>query len=389
MKHTCHFLFSLLLFILFASCTGQTNRRASANNRVDTPGSAILQNITSTDTSAGWFQPGQKLMLTGVVYKPDSKTPAPGVVVYYYQTNTAGRYLHKPEEKRSMPPNVLGQTHGYIRGWVKTGNDGKYTIYTIKPGPYPDGTELAHIHLTVKEPGDPEYYIDDIVFDDDKLMTTKKRLKMENRGGSGVVRLIKKDSLLIGERNIFLSLNIPGYPKNKISGSDTGKKIGEDIMSFTPTHAWGPDKGSKACPVCKYGRYHGILYFVGNKPNWIEIKQWLTLLEAESKKRGKYLKVYFIYGNEIGYDKEVREKELENIGKELQIENTALTFVPSFSDIDSDIYLTRINANSDNSFLLYKRSNVIDKYINLKPTEENFHMILNRLDETINEYFEL
>ena len=389
MKRTCHFLFSLILLILFASCSGQTNKTASANNRVKKPGSTIPQGITSTDTSAGWFQHGQKLLITGIVYKSDSKTPAPGVVVYYYQTNTAGRYLHKPDEKRSMPPNELGQTHGYIRGWVKTGSDGKYSIYTVKPGAYPDGTELAHIHFTVKEPVYLEYYIDDIVFDDDELMTTKKRLKMENRAGTGVVRLIKKDSLLIGERNIYLGLNIPGYTTNNMGQKDDGKKIGEDIMSFSPNHAWGPDKGSKACPVCKYGRYHGILYFVGNKPNWTEIKQWLTFLETESRKRGKYLKVYFIYGNEKGYDKQTREKELENIGKELQIEKTALTFVPSFSDIDSEIYLARINANTDNSFLLYKRSNVIGKYINLKPTKENFYMILSRLDETINDYFEL
>jgi protocatechuate 3,4-dioxygenase, beta subunit len=350
----------------------------------------ITKVISNSDTSAGWQLQGKKLLLTGTVYQPDKTTPAPGVLIYYYQTNTDGRYIHKPEEKRSMAPNNLGQTHGYIRGWVKTDADGKYSIYTVRPGAYPDGTELAHVHLTVKEPNEiPEYYIDDIVFDDDKLMTTKKRIKMENRAGTGVVRLIEKEQLSIGERNIYLGLNIPNYPQKAGSEIDNGKKVGEDIISFAPYHAWGPDKGSRACPICKYGRYHGILFFVGNKPNWGEIKQWLVFLEKESIKRDKYLKVYFIYGNSAAYNKQSRQEELQKLGQELNIVKTALTYVPSFSDTESDMYLTKIDENNANTFLLYKRSNVIGTYINLNPNQENFNMLLKKLDETINEYFKL
>lgn len=397
------YLAAFLLFALFntASCNSQSKNSKQFNNADNKTVGGSMENrefvysgikkiISNTDTSAGWVLQGQKLLLTGTVYKPDGRTPAPGVLVYYYQTNTEGRYIHKPDEKRSMFPNNLGQTHGYIRGWVKTDSNGKYSIYTVRPGPYPDGTELAHIHLTVKESNDiPEYYIDDIVFDDDSLMTTKRRVKMENRAGTGVVRLIEKDQLSIGERNIYLGLNIPNYPKEKGNLSDNGKKPGEDIISFAPYHAWGPDKGSRACPICKYGRYHGILYFVGNNPNWAEIKEWLKFLEEESIKREKYLKVYFIYGSNNDYNKQTRQAELEKLGQELHIVKTALTYVPSFSDVESDVYLTKIDANSSNTFLLYKRSNIIGKYINLKPTQQNFNMLLQKLDETINEYFKL
>lgn len=350
----------------------------------------IPANLSSEDTSPGWNLNGQKLLLTGVVYQSDGKTPVSDVVIYYYQTNTEGKYLHKPEEKRSMPPNELGQTHGYIRGWVKTDKDGKYSIYTVRPGTYPTNDEPAHIHLTVKEPNEfKEYYIDDAVFDDDKILTTAKRLKMENRGGSGVLRLVKKGDLAIGERNIILGLNIPDHPKAKTNALESGRNIGEDVISFTPFHAWGEDKGSKACPVCKYGWFHGILYFVGNNPNWSETKAWLSFLEAESIKREKRLKVYFIYGNETAYEKSAREKELEKIGQELNLQKVALTFVPSFSDKESDVYLNRINSNVENTFLLYKRSKVFDKYINLKPTKENFELISKRLDQNVNEYFNM
>lgn len=378
------------LFNFSASCNGQDKKVTGPDDKQSADITTIPQNISAQDTSPGWTQKGQKILLTGIVYQEDGKTPAPGVILYYYHTNTEGRYLHRPEEKRSMPPNRLGQTHGYIRGWVKTDKNGKYSIYTVRPGVYPTMDAPAHIHSTIKEPNSiKEYYIDDFVFDDDKLLTTAYRRKMENRGGTGVLRLVEKDNLFIGERNIILGLNIPGYPTRKKTEISSGNNIGEDVFSFIPFHAWGPDKGTKTCPICKYGWYHGILYFVGNNPDWDEIKQWLRFLESEGRKREKYLKVYFIYGNEINYRKTDRERELGKIGQELQLEKTALTFVPSFSDKDSEIYLNRINQTTDNTFLIYKRSRVIDKFINLKPTQVNFNLITQQLDHSINEYFYL
>jgi protocatechuate 3,4-dioxygenase, beta subunit len=384
--------FVLLVFLsgLLPRCNGQVNRVTPSNKKEAAIAPYFPQHIASQDTSPGWKQGGQKILLTGIIYQQDGKTPMPGVIIYYYHTNTEGKYLHKPEEKSSMPPNELRQTHGYIRGWLKTDANGKYSLYTVRPGAYPNKDDPAHIHLTIKEPNKiKEYYIDDFVFDDDKLLTSAKRKKMENRGGSGVVRMIKKGDLQIGERNIILGMNIPDYPGKKTNEIRSGKSIGEDVSSFTPFHAWGPDKGTKACPVCKYGWYHGILYFVGNNPNWTEIKQWLVFLEAESRKRDKYLKVYFTYGNDIAYHKPDRITELEKLGKELSLEKIALTFVPSFSDTASEIDLNKINQTADNTFILYKRSRVVDKFINLKPNKNNFDLITQRLDQTINEYFYL
>jgi len=346
--------------------------------------------VFAIDTSPAYKQKGQKIMLTGTVYQRDGKTPAPNVLLYYYQTNTNGVYGTKESEERNMPKNKLGQTHGYIRGWVQTDEQGAYSIYTIQPGSYPSRDEAAHIHITVQEENMKEpYYIDNFVFDDDPLLTSQRRKKMENRGGSGVIRFVQKEGLWIGERNIILGLNIPKYPIQSTNTVSSGKKIGEAISSFTPFHAYGADKGTKTCPVCKYGWYHGILYFVGNKPNWQEIKDWLTFLDSESQQRENYLKVYFIYGNESNYRKENRIQELEKLGTNLRLKQVALTFVPSFEDKASEVYLNSINPQVENTFLIYKRSTVIDKHINLKPNQENFKMITDRLDETTNEYFKL
>lgn len=346
------------------------------------------EKITATDTSAGWQQDGDQLLLTGTVYQPDGHTPAADVLIYYYHTNIAGKYLHKAEERRSMPANNRGQTHGYIRGWVKTNAQGKYFIYTVRPGTYPSRDEPAHVHVTIKEPALNEYYIDEFVFDDDPLLTSAKRQQLDNRGGSGILRLVKKDELYIGERNIILGLNIPDYPKSP-GNDEPGNAIGEDVVSFTPFHAWGADKGSRTCPVCKYGWYHGILYCVGKDAGWENIKSWLRFLEDESVRREKYLKVYFVYGDPSNYSEANSKKLLENLGHDLQLKKVALTFVPSFTDKDSKIYLNNINPTVDNSFIIYKRSRIIGKYINLQPTKDNFALIKNCLDESINEYFYL
>lgn len=220
------FLISLLSCILL-SCQGQSKSKViSRNNSVGNVGGnfenreftyyGIPKTILSIDTSAAWLENGQKICLTGTIYKADGKTPASDVILYYYHTNTEGRYLHKPEIGRSMPPNQQGQTHGYIRGWVKTDSSGRYSIYTLRPGAYPSWDTPAHIHATIKEPNDiPEYYIDDFVFEDDTLVNDVYRNQMENRCGHGIVSLNKSQPVFYGERNIILGKNIPNYPGEK------------------------------------------------------------------------------------------------------------------------------------------------------------------------------
>lgn len=341
--------------------------------------------IGSTDTSLGWNEKGQQLIISGTVFQLDGKTPAPDVIIYYWQTDNEGYYSPKPGM------DERAKRHGHIRGWIKTDANGKYTIKTIRPAPYPNQTMPAHIHLSIKEPDIAnEYYPDEINFDDDKLLIPHfKKHPQENRGGSGIVRVLVKDSLQVAEHNIILGLHIPNYPKKLTAGKQSGLNIGEDQPSFTPFHAYGPDKGTQTCPVCKYGRYHGIIYFVGNRPDWIEIKKWLLFLEQESRKRQKYLKVYFVYGNEQLYNKQERQKQLEQLGSEVNIQKTALSFVPSFSDKETEASLNKINPDVKNTFIIYKHRAIIDKYIDLMPTAENFKMISETLDKKQGDYFNL
>lgn len=343
------------------------------------------QVILATDTSSGWFEQGQKLLLTGKVFQLDGKTPAANVIIYYWQTDNKGLYSSTPEM------NEKANRHGHIRGWVKSDSSGNYNIFTIRPAPYPNQDMPAHIHLSIKEPDvENEYYTDEINFDDDKLLIPYfKKYPPENRAGSGVVRILLNDSLQIAEHNIILGLHIPNYPKSIKVNIASGLNIGEDQPSFTPFHAYGADKGTQTCPVCKYGRYHGILYFVGNHPNWNDIKKWLRFLDEENVKRKDVLKVYFIYGNQKDYQKSARQKLLEELGKDLELKKVALTFVPNFADVATEVNLNKINAAVPNTFIIYKNRNIVDKFVNLEPIPQNFNKITESLSRTEGKYFNL
>lgn len=343
------------------------------------------EHFSAADTSLGWYDQGQKLLVTGTVYQLDGRTPAPNILIYYYQTDATGQY----PKRTGLDERV--RHHGSIRGWIKTDEQGKYAIYTIRPASYPGRKDPAHIHVLIKEPGiDNEYYLDDFVFDDDPLVfEQKKKRPFENRGGSGILRALVAGNVQIAEHNIILGLNIPDYPNTLKNEKNSGLAIGETAPSFSPYHAWGPDRGKRVCPVCKYGRYHGIVYFVGENTNWEEVKKWLVFLENESVSREKYLKVFFVYGNEKGYNKSERAATLELIGNELNIKNTALTYVPSFTDEETEVNLYKINPAVENTFIIYRHRDIIDKFIALKPTAENFELISSTLDKTRSAYFDL
>jgi protocatechuate 3,4-dioxygenase, beta subunit len=64
-----------------------------------------------------------------------------------------------------------------------------------------------------------------------------------------------------------------------------------------------------------------------------------------------------------------------------------ITFVPSFSDKESEVNLNKINPEVENTFVIYRHRAIIDKFVNLKPTKENYKLISQTLDKTKNEYF--
>ncbi|WP_020568584.1 dioxygenase family protein [Neolewinella persica] len=357
------YLLPLGICFVLASCSGQTSPVKASNSSADrvviggpfenSEYGMIDQpaTIMSVDTSPGWNQPGQKLLITGTMYQNDGKTPAAGVVLYYYHTNVAGRYQASP----SLNPQV--SRHGYIRGWVKSDEQGKYAIYTVRPGAYPGTDEPAHIHPSIYEPGlEQPYYLDEFVFDDDPLLTSAKRRRMLNRGGSGVLRTVRQGDLEVARHDVILGLNIPAYPSGQERSSISGPAIGEDLFSFRPYHAWGPDENTRTCPICKYGKGYGVLCFVGPNHNPKELTDWLRYFESIGRFRPE-MNVFFIFSGQPS-------GRLRQLGQQLNLHSVALTSVPGFRDTNSEIHHYALDSQLAFTMLIYRNSNVIDRYQN-------------------------
>ena len=164
--------------------------------------------LAPIDTLPDFMGDGPKIILTGTIYLQDGITPAEDVILYIYHTNQDGIYPTSGNE------TGWAKRHGYLRGWIKTGSDGKYTFYTLKPRTYPSRSAPAHIHPVILEPDGKYYWIEEFLFEGDQLLSDEDVNKPKPRGGDVFVLSLKKQgNILIGKRDIFLGKNVPGYTK--------------------------------------------------------------------------------------------------------------------------------------------------------------------------------
>ena len=136
------------------------------------------------------------MIILGTVFQPNGKTPAPNVLIYFYHTDSEGYYGRGNGEIR----------HGHFRGWMLTDAKGRYEFSTIKPAPYPNRTEAAHIHFTLTGKNFKEDSIDAILFEGDRFITTQERNSAGKKGGFNPILKLEKgaDGVLRGVRNIQL-----------------------------------------------------------------------------------------------------------------------------------------------------------------------------------------
>lgn len=126
-------------------------------------------------------EPGEPLVVTGRVYRPDGR-PAASASLYVYQTDRAGIYS-KPVNDSRTPR---------LKAFLRTDADGRYEYRTIKPGSYPGTRNPAHIHYHVNAPGLPEKVFE-IVFEDDPLVDARIRASAAREGSPFSIRPLTRD----------------------------------------------------------------------------------------------------------------------------------------------------------------------------------------------------
>lgn len=168
---------------------------------------ATIQSIPSSAVLAGAGEPGDRMLLTGTVRDGAGRAVA-GTIVYAYHTDARGLYR--------ADASLRGRgalRHGVLRGWARTDASGRYAFTTIRPAPYPSRDLPAHVHLHIIEPGRCTYWIDDVLFTDDPLLTpAQRRALATGRGGDGIVTPLRDGPAAWRvTRDIVLGANVPGY----------------------------------------------------------------------------------------------------------------------------------------------------------------------------------
>jgi len=381
--------------ILFAGCSndvnsgkssdppGQTPDLAHSSVRPDPPecGCCVIRDAPAGLSHRAKLFPErtgvERVRIRGGVFASDGKTPARDAILYFYHTDETGSYTKRGDE----PRDSFAWWHGKHRGWLNTNERGEYEIDSVKPAPYPDRSEPAHIHATIKSPLQKHCYnIADFVFQNDELLTAEfwnnterywRSLGIYQDPNYGGVRLVKNaDGVWEGVRNITL------VPEFDVPKTVSGRDILDESPAFEPQHAWGPDKGSHACPMCKYGYQPGVLFWVNSDANPGQVEKWATCLEELSVERGdKNFKAYLIYTNPANLSREQLETKLAAFGLQLNLKKVAVTYVPSATDKATDTHLNKINPATENTVIVYNNRKVVDKFVNLEFTEQNVALL--------------
>lgn len=160
----------------------------------------------------------------------------------------------------------------------------------------------------------------------------------------------------------------------------SGLPVGSHAPAFDPKHVSGADRGKSACPMCKYGYGTGVMVWL-NTTNVEQFNHFVNRMEIEMKKRGeRKLRVFVIYMNPAGAKQGDVENKLMQWTNDQMLEKVAVTYVPSpFDEETCKVYDINSSPGVTNTVFLYHKRTIIDKYINMKFTDKDINIILEKL----------
>jgi len=136
---------------------------------------------------APFEEPGEQLVISGKVFGANCRIAVAGVTVYAYQTDANGYYRpdhHIPDWKMRRPR---------LEGTARTGADGAYEFQTIRPAPYPERNNPAHVHFVLWWP-DGHRQSDILYFEGDPLLSSDQYRQNSARGSCSSIQRVMTEA---------------------------------------------------------------------------------------------------------------------------------------------------------------------------------------------------
>jgi protocatechuate 3,4-dioxygenase, beta subunit len=183
LKHASAFALALPLMEVSTLSLFGCGPASSAEQKAVTP---HAENVPAKIGMISDKEPGEPLIVSGVIVAPDGRTPLEGIKLYVYQTDATGVY--------STVGGGGDNRNTRIHGVMRTGADGRYEFRTIKPASYPNSRISAHIHAYVSGTDYPEYWIDEYNFADDPLVAEDVKRRFASLGSFSPVLTLTRGS---------------------------------------------------------------------------------------------------------------------------------------------------------------------------------------------------
>jgi protocatechuate 3,4-dioxygenase beta subunit len=167
--------------LVLSGCSAGKQSTASASESGNDPNNPVWRIKMVSDD-----EPGEPLIISGTIYGPDGVKPVDGARLTVYHTDARGYYSDQDGNGREPQPR--------LKGWMKTGADGRYEFRTIKAASYPGGGNPAHIHGSLSAPGFAERWIEEYWFEGDRWITAEMRSRLRGTGKFSPILTLQKGS---------------------------------------------------------------------------------------------------------------------------------------------------------------------------------------------------